>query len=160
MIELLGRVEASGFATWVRESGSLWAYPLILTLHTVGLSFLVGGKAVVDLRLLGFGRGIPFAPLRVLFSMMWVGFFINAASGLALFAADATVKARQGVFWIKLALIGLGVVNIRSTRAFLTREAAALEAGLVSPRGRALAVVSLAIWAGAITAGRLMAYLI
>jgi hypothetical protein len=51
-------------------------------------------------------------------------------------------------------------VNIRSTRAFLRREAASLEAGLVSPRGRALAVVSLVIWAGAITAGRLMAYLI
>jgi hypothetical protein len=159
-MEVLARLEASGFATWVRESGSLWAYPLILTLHTVGLSFLVGGKAVVDLRLLGFGRGIPFAPLGALFSMMWAGFFINAGSGLALFAADATIKARQSVFWIKLALIGLGVVNIRSTRAFLTREATSLEQGMVSPRGRALALMSLVIWAGAITAGRLMAYLI
>jgi hypothetical protein len=159
-MEVLGRLEASGFATWVRESGSLWAYPLILTLHTIGLSFLVGGKAVLDLRLLGFGRGISLGALGALFSMIWIGFLVNAASGAALFAADATVKARQGVFWLKLALIGLGVVNIRSTRAFLRREAVSLEAGIVPPRGRMLAVASLAIWAAAITAGRLMAYLI
>jgi hypothetical protein len=159
-MELLGRLEASGFATWVRESGSLWAYPLILTLHTVGLSFLVGAKAVLDLRLLGFGRGISFGALGPLFSMMWIGFIVNAASGVALFAADATVKARQGVFWIKLALIGLGIVNIRSMRALLARETASLEVGIVPSRGRLLALASLAIWAAAITAGRLMAYLI
>lgn len=159
-MDLLGRLEASAFATWVRESGSLWAYPLILTLHTIGLSFLVGGKAVLDLRLLGFGRGISFGALGALFSMIWIGFVVNAASGAALFAADATVKARQSVFWIKLALIGLGVVNIRSTRMFLAREAHSLEAGIVPPRGRMLALASLAIWAAAITAGRLMAYLI
>ena len=159
-MDVLARVEASGFATWVRESGSLWAYPLILTLHTVGLSFLVGGKAVLDLRLLGVGRRIPFAPLGALFSLMWVGFTINAASGIVLFAADATVKARQTIFWIKLTLIALGVVNIRLTRTFLTREAATLAAGVVPRRGRALALSSLVIWGGAITAGRLMAYLV
>jgi hypothetical protein len=159
-MELLGRVEASAFATWVRESGSLWGYPLILTLHTIGLSFLVGGKAVVDLRMLGFGRGISPAALGPLFSMMWIGFVVNAASGAALFAADATSKARQGVFWIKLMFIALGVVNIRSTRAFLTREGPSLDAAVMPPRGRVLALASLAIWAAAITAGRLMAYLI
>jgi hypothetical protein len=159
-MELLGRLEASGFATWVRESGSLWAYPLILTLHTIGLSFLVGAKTVLDLRLLGFGRGMSLAALGPLFSMMWVGFLVNAASGVALFMADATVKARQGIFWIKLALIAFGLVNIQSTRAFLTHEARSLGTGRVPPRGRTLALTSLAIWIGAITAGRLMAYLL
>ncbi len=159
-MEVLGRLEASSFATWVRESGSLWAYPLILTLHTIGLSLLVGGKAVLDLRLLGFGRGISFGALGALFSMMWIGFAVNAGSGAALFAADATIKARQSIFWIKLVLIGLGVANIRSTRAFLTREARSLDAGIVPRRGRALAVASLIIWVAAIAAGRLMAYLI
>lgn len=159
-MDVLGQVERSGIATWVRESGSLWAYPLILTLHTIGLSFLVGGAAVLDLRLLGFAPRVPVAALRALFPMMWLGFAVNALSGLALFAADATVKARQGVFWIKLALIGLGVVNVRSIRNVIRRDAASLEAGIVVRRARMLAAVSLLIWAGAIVAGRLMAYLI
>ena len=50
MMELLTVLEDSAFSTWLRESTSLWAYPTILTLHTVGLAVLVGLNATVDLR--------------------------------------------------------------------------------------------------------------
>ncbi len=67
MMELLAALENSGFGTWLRESPSIWAYPAVLTLHTIGLGVLVGGNAVLDLRLLGWGRAIPLAPLEKLF---------------------------------------------------------------------------------------------
>ncbi len=158
-MEFLAWLEASALATWVRESGSLLAYPLIITLHTLGLSMLVGGNAVIDLRLLGVSPTLPLAPLEKVFRVMWIGFAINALSGVALFLADATVKAMQVVFWIKLICIALGVVNILLVRRHVFGDPRQVQTGVISARGKRLAVASLLIWTGAITAGRLMAYL-
>jgi hypothetical protein len=157
-MDFLTWLESSALATWVRESGSLWAYPTILTIHTIGLSILVGANAALDLRLLGVAPRIPIGPLDTLFRFMWAGFWLNALSGVALFIGDATVKGTQPVFMVKLGLIALGVVNIGMLRRYLARTAR-LAPGAASFKGRVLAATSLVIWAGAITAGRLMAYL-
>src|SRR5438046_3140032 len=98
-MEMLNAIENSGFGIWVRESGSMWAYPTIIFFHSLGLSFLVGMSVALDLRLLGVGRGIPLAPLERLYPIMWVGFWINAASGVALSVADASTMLVSGVFW-------------------------------------------------------------
>ena len=58
-MEILTSLEHSGVATWIRESPSIWGYPTILTLHTVGLAVLVGANWALDLRLLGVARQIP-----------------------------------------------------------------------------------------------------
>src|SRR5678815_2861685 len=110
MMEWLASLENSGFGTWLRESPSIWAYPAVLTLHTLGLGVLVGGNAVLDLRLLGWGTGIPLAPLERLFPVMWAGFWVNAISGVALFVADATTKGTTSVFMAKLVIIVIAVV--------------------------------------------------
>jgi hypothetical protein len=156
MTDLLAWLEATAFATWVRESGSLWAYPLILTLHTIGLSLLVGANAALDLRLLGFARRIPLLPLVRLFRVMWLGFVINALSGIMLFVADATVKGTQTIFFVKLGFVVLGVINMVALRRIVAADAAA---GFISPGAKVLAGTSLVIWTGAITTGRFMAYL-
>src|SRR5688572_2935656 len=57
-------LQESPFGLWVAES--IWAYPIILTLHTVGFGVLVGTSAFLDLRLLGVGAGVPLAPLEIL----------------------------------------------------------------------------------------------
>lgn len=157
--EWLSALEATALATWLRESGSLWAYPLVLTLHTVGLAILVGSNVVIDLRLLGFGDAIPFAPLRRLFALMWAGFVVNAGSGLMLFMSAASSKAIQPVFWVKLGCITGGIVTIRLLWSTAFRDVDALASAATTPRARRLAIWSLVAWASAITAGRLMAYL-
>jgi hypothetical protein len=156
MMELLATLENSGFGSWLRESPSIWAYPAVLTLHTVGLGVLVGANAVLDLRLLGWGRQIPLAALERLFPAMWIGFWVNALSGVALFVADATTKGTTWIFLSKLALIVVGVVVLLSLRrtVYGRHEASAIE----SPRARALAAASLALWFLAIVTGRYMAY--
>jgi hypothetical protein len=158
-MEFLAWLEGSSFATWVRESGSLWAYPTILTLHTFGLGVLVGANAVVNLRVLGFAHSIPLGPLRRLFRLMWAGFAVNAVSGTILFVADATTKVAQPVFLIKLVFIAFGVITIRLLDAAVYGDSGGVDSGLVPARGKLLAAASLFLWAGAITAGRLMAYL-
>lgn len=144
---------------WTRESPSIWAYPTVLTLHTVGLGILVGANAVIDFRLLGFAPRLPIAALDPLYRFMWAGFVMNAITGAMLFASDAAAKAVQPVFYIKLALIAIALVVTALIRAATTRASAA-GGGDPKPRaGRRLAALSLLLWTGAIAAGRLMAYL-
>ena len=154
-MEILTSLEHSGVATWIRESPSIWGYPTILTLHTVGLAVLVGANWALDLRLLGVARQIPLTALEKTFRVMWIGFWVNALSGVALFAADATTKGTTSVFMWKLALIAVGVVVIVLLKRVVYRQGAAPVAG---PAARTLAAFSLAIWVVAIALGRWMAY--
>jgi len=151
-------LEGTALATWTRESPSIWAYPTILTLHTAGLGIVVGASAVIDLRLLGFGRRIQLAALLPLFTIVAWAFALNAVTGVLLFIADATMKSKQVVFYVKLTLIGLALWDTVALRAGLTRSDGS--GGARSARDlRRLAMASLVLWTGAITAGRLMAYL-
>lgn len=157
MMELLTSLEQSGFATWLRESPSIWAYPTILTLHTLGLGVLVGGSAVLDLRLLGFAPAIPLPPLERLFPAMWIGFWVNALSGAMLFTGDPTGKGTTRLFMAKLAIVAAGVLVLVALRRTVYGRRGDVAA--VTTTSRALAAVSLVLWFLAIVAGRYMAYL-
>jgi hypothetical protein len=157
--DFVASLERTGLATWTRESGSIWAYPTILTLHTIGLAIVVGANAVVDLRLLGFAPGLRVPSLGPLFRIVWWAFALNAVTGVVLFMSDATVKARQPVFYVKLTLIGLALWSTALVRRAVIREPALSEREIPLPHSRRLAITSLLLWIGAISAGRLMAYL-
>ena len=156
-MQFLTWVENTAFASWVRESSSLWAYPTILFMHTVGLGFLVGLNAAIDLRILGCAHELPLAPMERFYRVMWAAFWVNALSGLALLIADATTKLANTVFYIKMGFVFLAVVNMVLLRRRVFRNPPP-ELTPVTGLGRALAFTSLLFWAGAITAGRLMAY--
>ena len=155
---MMAWLEATALATWARESPSIWAYPTILTLHTVGLGIVVGANAVIDFRLLGFAPRIAIPSLAPLFKFILWAFLLNAASGLILFMSEATSKSQQPVFYIKLSLIALALWNTTVVKRGIERDGP-LGAPLNAPRYRRLAVLSLVLWTGAIAAGRLMAYL-
>ena len=157
ILNILFWVEATRIGTFVRESPSILAYPTVLFLHTIGLGLLVGASAVVDLRLLGIARSIPVTPLGGFFGVMWIGFGINALSGLLLLIADASTKLINPVFYIKLLFIALAMAclwRIRRT-VFLN---AAFDGAAIPTDVKAVAAASLVFWIAATTFGRLMAY--
>ena len=156
-MSILLSLENSAFGTWVRESSSLWAYPTILFLHTVGLGFLVGLNAAIDLRILGVAPNLPLAPMEKFYKIMWAGFWVNALSGTALLIADASTKLTNPVFYIKMSFVTLAVINMVALRRRVFRRPA-IDVAAVAGFGRVLAITSLIFWGGAITAGRLMAY--
>jgi hypothetical protein len=151
-MSFLASLEHSAFGTWVREAPTIWAYATILFLHTVGLGFVVGANVAIDLRILGVARGMPLAPMRKLFPWMWAGFIVNAVSGIALLIADATTKLANPVFGVKMAFITLGVINMAWSKPKVLADPMPANATRV-------AIVSLILWTGATTAGRLMGYL-
>ena len=147
---LLGQIEQSGAAIWIRESGVLHGYPLILFLHTLGLSTLVGLNSAINLRLLGVASGVPLASLDRVFWLMWAGLALTAVTGILLFVADATRHASNPAFLVKLIFVVLAVTTLALIWTRVVRG---------QRSGKILAVVSLACWFGALSAGRLMAYI-
>jgi hypothetical protein len=150
-MEFLAWIENSAFPTWVRTTPSIWGYSIVLFLHTVGFAM-----SVVDLRLLGFPRRLPIAPLNRFFPIVWGGFWINAISGTVLLAADATTKFTNPMFGIKMAFVALAVADTILIRRVVFRGRNVERSP--SPAGKFLAIASLVLWFGAITAARLMTY--
>ena len=148
-------IESTAFSTWLRESPSLWVFPFILILHTVGLAFLVGANVAIALRVLGLARGVPLRTLERYHVVMWVGFWINAVSGVLLLIAYPTKALTNPLFYAKLLLVAIGLAIASAIRSRMP-EIGLPEAATTRLRG--LAVASLACWVLTITAGRLLAY--
>ena len=150
-------LESTSFSVWVRESPSLFSFPIILAVHTIGLGLLAGINVALDLRMLGFAARVPLAEFRRLWPFLWLGLWLNVLSGLALLAAYPTKALTNPVFYIKLALIAVALLILRSVRRFWPADETApaiLQRRSIKP----LAIASLVCWAGAITAGRFLAY--
>jgi hypothetical protein len=158
IMDFLVWLENSGFSTWMRESPSVWAYPTVLFLHTLGLGLLVGTSMVMDLRVLGFSSSLPLEPFKKFFRVMWIGFWVNALSGVVLVMIDATRLLANPLFYVKLGFIALAILSGRLISVRVFRDPR-LDSGSVQATNRLLAAASLCFWIGAITAGRLTAYL-
>ena len=157
MIELLMQLENMAFPTWIRTSPSTFAFPGILLLHTIGMGIIVGVSAGIDLRILGLAPAIRLAPLEKYLPILWFGFWINAITGTLLLIADASAKMTNPDFWVKMVFIALAVVNLRMLKTQVFRDPQ-IDKGSLSPQVKLLAATSLFFWLGAITAGRLLAY--
>ena len=156
MMDFLSQLEQSGFGTWVRESNSLFAYPCVLFLHTVGMGFVAGIGAFIDLRLLGLAPEVPLTDMQKFFPYMWAGFWLNAATGIVLFIIDATTKAVSPVFYLKMAFIAVAVVVMYLIKARVFSDPFT-DKRPIEMNGKILAFTSMICWLGAITSGRLLA---
>ena len=150
-------LESTSFSTWMREEPSIWAFPMILAVHTIGMALIVGIGVALDLRILGVGRDVPIREMKRFFVPMWVGFWLNVFSGVALLVAYPTKALTNPVFYTKLGLIAIALVLFQTIRRRLFRDGAA-SANPLPARLRLLAAASIVCWASAITAGRLLAY--
>jgi hypothetical protein len=148
-------LQSQSVPTWVSESDSIWGFPTVLFLHSVGMGLSAGAAFVIGLRLLGVGRPLPVSSLRVLFKIFWGGFVLNFVTGSLLFAAHATTTGYVPMYYAKLALILVGVILLFPMRRFVDSDASD---GVIPAHLRALALVSLGVWIGVITTGRLIAY--
>jgi hypothetical protein len=157
MMSVLQAIENAGLSQWVKQSGSLWAFPGILLMHTYGMAVLVGVIAGIDLRILGLMPALPLAPMKKFLPLVWAAFWLNAITGTILLAADATTKLTNLDFGIKMVFIVLAVVAQRMIQNRVLGDPE-VDRRPLTPNAKMLAVMSLVCWLGAITAGRLLAY--
>jgi hypothetical protein len=155
-MELFASIEHNALSIWVRESPSLLAFPFILYLHTLGLAMLAGISVGIDAWLLA-ARTVPPIKLAGTYRVMWLGFGINALSGVVLLWAYPAKALTNWVFFAKLLMVAIGMWVLEQIKA----EMLAAQVGgerAVSARARRLATISLILWAGTILAGRFLAY--
>jgi hypothetical protein len=121
------------------------------------MSIVAGGSAMISVMVLGFWPAVPIRPFGRMFPWLWVAFGINAVTGTLMLVADATAKMTSLDFYIKMALVFVGLyLLIRIRRQIFGSPQ--LDQVPLSGSAKILAWASLACWFGAITAGRLLAY--
>jgi len=152
-------IEGTRLALWVGES--LWGYPLLLSLHIIGLAAVVGIFTMLDFRLLGIVKEVALQPLATLFGLAWVGLIINTISGIALFTSQATMFVTNIPFLVKIASIIVGVLISLPILKSVRENGAKWDAGESVPDAsvRMWAVASILCWTFATFGGRLIAYL-
>jgi hypothetical protein len=143
---------------WVRESPSIFAYTSILSLHAIGLAVVVGLNYLVALRMLGFVRELPLAPLRKLFPWIYLGFAINTFSGASLLAANLSNDLGNWLFIAKLVFIALAMINLELTRTWIFDRPGVVAPGELPKHSRTLAISTFVLWGLAMFAGRFTAY--
>lgn len=156
---LLTWLESTALSVWVREA--VWAYPVIETAHIIGFTVLVGSAFMFDLRLLGLAPSLPVAAAaRHLLKWSRLSLLVVVPTGFMLFMTQATETWANTAFRVKLLLLGVAALNalVFHLRMFRTVEEWGQQKR--TPMGAKLsALVSLIVWTGVITCGRLIAYL-
>ena len=143
-------IENTSLALWVGTS--LWAYPVLLSAHITGLAVIVGIIAMRDFHLLGFINGVTEANFLELKNLAYCGFLINGISGIMLFSSQASYLSTNLPFLVKLFFIGSGML-------LASKIYEKIEKNTGRTSTKILAILSLFSWFGAITAGRLIAYI-
>ena len=143
-------IENTSLALWVGTS--LWAYPLLLSIHITGLAIIVGIFAIRDFHLVGVVSGLSVSNFLELKRLAYCGFMINGLSGIMLFSSQASYLATNLPFLLKIFFIGLGMILASQIHKKIGRKKE--QTGL-----KKLAILSMICWFGAIVAGRLIAYI-
>ena len=157
-----------GFCQWLGSTEgsialheSIWAYPIVESLHVLTLCVFLGLTVMLDLRLLGVSmvRAPASEVAGRLLPWTIAGFAVMVTTGALLFYA-IPVKTYLNVFFrIKVAFLVLAGVNVAVFQLTIWRSMDQWDADPVPPlRARLAAGVSLVLWAGIVVAGRMIAY--
>lgn len=159
LLDVLQRVQDSDLAA--NFLGSQYAYPLVESLHVLGLALSVGLLAIADLRLIGtvLRRQPVEDSLPLLRPWMLAGFALMFATGLLLFATQAAKLVVNPLFQAKMLFVALAGANALYFELKLGRSVAAWPNPLSPPAAAKFAgLASLGCWAAVILFGRWIAY--
>jgi hypothetical protein len=142
-------------------AGSIWAYPIIESLHTVGIAVFLGLLLVWDLRLLGIMfRSVPVSEIWArLVPWITVGAAFMMLTGVILFVGNPVHYWGHVFFRIKLVALVLALANVLAFHFGIERRLIEWDGVPVPPRAARLAgAASVALWAVVVVAGRLSGY--
>jgi len=156
-MDFLQAIEDTAFSTFVRTSPTYFGFSGILLVHTIGMGVIVGVAAGIDLRILGFAPAIRLAPLEKYLPVLWFGFWMNAITGVILMMGYATTILVNPDFYVKMAFVALSLINLRMLKTHVFRDPL-IESEKLSSKAKFFAWMSMFLWLGVITTGRLLAY--
>lgn len=151
-------LESSSLSMWVRgETGAHMAFPVIIVFHALGMGFLVGVALAINARVLGLAQGMPLTIMRRFLPVALLALAVNAVSGVLLLIGYPTKALTNPVFYVKLGCIALALWNLMWFNSHILANPV-YDTGAIPKKAKKLAIASTVLWAGAIVAGRLLAY--
>src|SRR3989454_10635531 len=155
LLDLFGWLQYSPLITAMRSSP--WFFPVIATIHLMGLALIGGAVLVVDLRLLGLGlQSQPVAALaRDAERWLLRGLLVMVSTGILLFMCFATKYYYLTFFWVKMASLLLVLLFTFSVSRKVTMSDETRTGPVWT---RLVAVVSLTLWTSVAIGGRLIGF--
>lgn len=150
-------ISDSPLTAWIQAT--YWIWPLLEITHFIGLSLLLGGLIIIDLRLAGHFKMMPLVATHQFLPLVLIGFGLNLFTGILFFYGEPMQYAVNIGFQIKMALVMLAGLNalyyywkIHPVIHRWNPEDAS------PPIARFVAYTSLAAWGGVLVCGRLLPY--
>jgi hypothetical protein len=151
----------SNFLQWLHDT--LWAEPIVETIHVLTLTLFLGFAVLLDLRLLGVAmrRRRMSEVLRQLNPWLIAGFVVMIVTGMLLFSGDPISFYSTTFFKVKMIMLVLAGLNVLIFNSTIGRRTAEWDLDPKTPRGAKVAgVVSIVLWVAIVAAGRAIAYAI
>jgi len=154
-LEIILRTSPPG--VWIRHS--VWGWPVLESLHFMGMSVLIGTIGLFDLRLLGFARGVPYAALHRLIPLGIAAYTLNLLTGLCFLSGMPDQYLWNPAFRFKVTFMAVAGLNVLFFYTRVFRRLEQLAPDTPPPFGARLAgAVSLTMWIGVMSAGRLLTF--
>jgi uncharacterized membrane protein len=151
-----GWLNAAGIGMFVTSQP--WMWPTCETLHFIGLSLLLGVVLIVDLRMLGVMKNVPFATLHRLLPWGILGFGINLMTGMLFFLGAPDQYTRNTAFHWKIAMVLLAAAN--ALYFTVLDETWVLGAGDDAPlTAKVMAAAALFLWVGVMYCGSMLPFI-
>jgi uncharacterized membrane protein len=143
-----------GFSGAIIDNKWLWAF--LMAVHFIGLAMIVGTVGILDLRMMGFLKQLPMAPVHRFMPWAMAGLGANILTGLLAFIGQPENYIYSGALWLKI--LALLLIGVNAAVFYLTgifNRVNPLQAGEDPPMSaRLIAVTSLFLWFAVITFGR------
>ena len=159
MIETLTKeIMASQLSQWIQAT--YWLWPVLEIIHFFGLTLLMGGLIIVDLRMIGFFPTINLQGVKKLLPFVIFGFLLNLITGILFVYGDPSRYAINIGFQIKLILILLAGCNAAIYHFKVEGYALELVSSSIRPplTIKLVGLTSLSLWTGVLLLGRLIPY--
>ena len=159
MIETLtNQIMASQLSQWIQAT--YWLWPVLEIIHFFGLTLLMGGLIIVDLRMIGFFPTINLQGVKKLLPFVIFGFLLNLITGILFVYGDPSRYAINVGFQIKLILILLAGCNAAIYHFRVEGYALELVSSSIRPplTTKLVGLTSLSLWTGVLLLGRLIPY--
>jgi len=159
MLESIALIIADGpLNLWIQSI--YWLWPILEITHFIGLSLLLGGLIIIDLRMAGHFREFNLTATHKLLPIVFLGFGLNLLTGVLFFCGDPLRYSVNISFQIKMVLVAFAGLNAlfyywKINPVIHTWNTAAES----PPIAKAVAYTSLITWTGVLLCGRLIPYL-
>jgi hypothetical protein len=147
------------FFKWMESlavyGASIYMGPAVNIVHLVAMVIFLGSILLVDLRLLG--AGLTHQPRAVVASdaYPWTigSFLMLVVTGVPALMATATAQYGNSIFWVKMYLLGIGVVYLFTLRRTVAYSD---ERRVGAGTARIVGLVSIVIWLSVAALARLI----